>query len=88
MSVVWAKNILSWPMFGKYIDESEAGVVTITQNDDDGDTVVDYQMVYTKDPYGYCHYQELTDDISRLEDMNWIKRCNTSQETVSSIIYP
>lgn len=72
----------------KYIDESEAGVVTITQNDDDGDTIVDYKMIYEKDPNGYCHYQELTDELSRKEDMSWVKKCNTSQETVSSIIYP
>lgn len=71
-----------------YLGNQSPGIVTITQNDNNDDGVIDYEMIYEETAGGYCHYQVVGDEASRTDDMAWIKMCNTAEASVSRIIYP
>ena len=74
----------------EYLGDNALGIVTITQKDadEDGDGFNDYAMIFEESPDGYCQYQQLSSEDQLREDMKWVKKYNTDQETVSPIIHP
>lgn len=72
----------------EYLRGNAPGIVKITQTDRDGDGVNDYEMKFEESSEGYCQYQVLREEEALQKDMEWMKTCNTSQETVSPMINP